>query len=143
MSAIENKKALAAACAELARGNAQPFRETLADDCVWHMIGTTPWSGTYRGKDVILGRLLRPLREQFADQYTNAASRIVAEDDVVVVECRGSVTTRSGKPYRNTYCWVCRMEDGKIRELTEYMDTQLVAEVLEPPPPGAGAAAGG
>jgi ketosteroid isomerase-like protein len=53
---------------------------------------------------------------------------------MVVVECRGHVMTRSGKPYDNTYCYVCRFgADGLLHELVEYMDTQLVAEVLEPP----------
>ena len=46
MSSIENKRTLAAACGQLAGELAQPFREMLADDCVWHMIGTTPWSGS-------------------------------------------------------------------------------------------------
>jgi len=139
MDASENKSRIRAVFAELEKGNAQPFRDTLAEDCVWRMIGTTPWSGTYRGKSAILSRLLLPLRLQFADRYTSAASRIVAEDDVVVVECRGRVTTKAGRPYHNTYCWVCRMEDGMVKELTEYMDTELVARVLEPPPAGAGA----
>jgi uncharacterized protein len=139
MEASENKRTMAAVFAELERGNSGPFREALADDCVWHMIGTTPWSGTYRGKPAILARLLQPLVAQFADRYTSSASRLVAEDDVVVVECRGRVTTRAGKPYHNTYCWVCRLEDGRVKELTEYMDTELVSQVLEPPPTGAGA----
>jgi ketosteroid isomerase-like protein len=51
----------------------------------------------------------------------------------VVVECRGRVTTTSGSPYNNTNCWVCRIADGKLRELTEYLDTELVATALAPP----------
>jgi len=47
-----------------------------------------------------------------------------------VVECRGQVTTKSGKPYNNTYCYVCRLQDGKLKELTEYFDTQLVVETF-------------
>jgi ketosteroid isomerase-like protein len=50
-----------------------------------------------------------------------------------VVECRGKVTTKTGKPYNNTYCWVCRLVDGKLTELTEYLDTELVATTLLPP----------
>ena len=140
METSRNKQTMAAVFAELERGNPAPFRDALAEDCVWTMIGSTPWSGTYRGKSAILTRLLQPLRTQFADQYRNAASRIVAEGDVVVIECRGRVTTTAGRPYHNTYCWVCRMEGGKVKELTEYMDTELVTRALEPPPPGAGAA---
>lgn len=139
MEASENKRRMAAVFAELERGNPAPFREALADDCVWHMTGTTPWSGTYRGKAAILTRLLQPLVAQFADRYTSSASRLVAEGDVVVIECRGRVTTRAGRAYHNTYCWVCRLQDGQVKELTEYMDTELVSRVLEPPPAGAGA----
>jgi ketosteroid isomerase-like protein len=48
----------------------------------------------------------------------------------VVIQCHGRVTTKTGKPYNNTYCYVCRMADGKMRELTEYLDTELVATAL-------------
>jgi len=41
--------------------------------------------------------------------------------------------TRSGKPYDNHYCYVCRLADGKLRELTEYMDTELAASALGAP----------
>ena len=76
---------------------------------------------------------MRPLFSQFADAYRNTATRIIAEDDHVVVECQGQVTTKSGKPYNQRYCYVCRMADGKVRELTEYLDTELVTAVLEQP----------
>jgi len=74
--------------------------------------------------------LMRPLFAQFADQYINTAQTFIAEGDRVV-ECRGKVTTKSGKPYDNQYCWVCRLEGGKLKEVIEYMDTELVAKVLE------------
>ena len=51
----------------------------------------------------------------------------------MVVECRGKVTTKAGRRYDNRYCWVCRLAGGKIVSLTEYMDTELVAQALEPP----------
>lgn len=41
--------------------------------------------------------------------------------------------TTAGKPYNNTYCYVIRLEGGKLRELTEYLDTALVKEALENP----------
>jgi ketosteroid isomerase-like protein len=50
-----------------------------------------------------------------------------------VIESRGSVTTRTGKPYCNTYCMIIRMRDGKMVELTEYLDTELVSAALAPP----------
>lgn len=136
MTPSENKQRMQAICGELEKGNGQPFVDAMADDFRWYMIGTTPWSGTYDGKNDVRTRLLQPLMAQFSGRYTNTASRFVAEDDLVVVECRGQVTTRGGDPYCNTYCWICRFDGGELKELTEYMDTQLVADVLGSPDSG-------
>jgi len=130
VSAAANKQLMQAIFAELATGNGAPFRDALAEDVCWTLVGTTRWSRTYRGKPAVLDELLRPLFARFADRYTNTAHRFIAEDDLVVIECAGRVTTTEGKPYHNTYCWVCRLADGKIQELTEYLDTALLASVL-------------
>jgi ketosteroid isomerase-like protein len=133
MSAADNKKLMQEVFAELAKGNGRPFQDAMADDFTWTITGSSPWSGSYRGKDVVLNDLMAPLFAQFADRYTNTAERMIAENDHVVVECRGRVTTKTGMPYNNTYCYVCRFAGGKLRELTEYLDTQLVATALDPP----------
>jgi ketosteroid isomerase-like protein len=126
MSTAENKALLQRIFDELSKGNSRPFVEALSDDITFTVIGTTRWSGAHRGKQVVLNGLLRPLTAQFADRYKAIAHQFVAEGDLIVVEFRGAVTTKSGVPYNNTYCWVCRMADGKIASLTEYCDTALV-----------------
>jgi uncharacterized protein len=133
MSAAENKRLLQDAFDELANGNGEPFMDRLGEDVRWTIVGTTAWSRTYDGKRAVRDELMRPLFAQFADRYTNKATRIVAEGDVVVIECHGKVTTKAGKPYNQTYCYVCRLVDGKVRELTEYLDTELVSAALGPP----------
>jgi ketosteroid isomerase-like protein len=133
MSAAENKQLMAEVYEELAKGNGRPFVDALADDVRWTIIGTTDWSGTWEGKEAVQRRLLDPLFAQFGTTYRNRAHRLIAEGDYVVIECRGDVITKDGRPYRNTYCNVFRLEDGKVRELTEYCDTQLVADALQPP----------
>lgn len=130
MSTAENKQLMQEIFAELAKGNGKLFVDSLADDFKWTVTGTTKWSRTYDGKQAVITELIQPLFAQFADQYTNTAHRFIAEDDYVVVECRGHVTTKSGKPYNNTYCWVCRISNGKLQELTEYMDTELVTSTF-------------
>ena len=130
MNAAQNKQVMQAAFDELARGNGKPFVDLMADDFSWTAKGTTRWSKTFRGKQTVLSDLFRPLFALYADQYTSTAQRIIAEDDYVVVECRGRATMKSGKPYNNEYCFVIRMADGKMRELTEYLDTELVTATL-------------
>jgi hypothetical protein len=133
MSASDNKALLQRIFDQLAQGNGKPFIDALADDFCWTVTGSTAWSKTYRGRQAVRDELLRPLFAQFADRYTNTAQRLIAEGDYVVVECRGRVTTKAGKPYNNSYCLVYRLADGHLKEVTEYLDTQLVATALEPP----------
>jgi ketosteroid isomerase-like protein len=133
MGAAENKQQMTDVFSELAKGNGRPFVETLAEDVRWTIIGDTAWSGTWDGRASVQIELLDPLFAQFASEYRAKAIRLIAEGDWVVIESRGDVTTTSGRPYRNTYCYVCRMQDGKVKEITEYADTKLFTEALSPP----------
>jgi hypothetical protein len=133
MQTATNKELMQSIFAELEKGNAKPLYESFADDVRWTITGSTPWSKTYDGKAAVR-ELLAALGAQFADRYRATARRFIAEGDYVVVEYEGAVTTKAGKPYHNTYCLVYRLAGGKIRELTEYSDTALIASVLSDPP---------
>jgi hypothetical protein len=132
-TAADNKQLMQAVFAELERGNGRPFIDAMADDFCWDIPGTSAWSRRFEGKRAVREQLFKPLFAQFATPYTNRALRFIAEDDHVVVECRGSVQTVRGEAYNNNYCYVCRFEGGRLRELTEYMDTALAEAVLAPP----------
>jgi ketosteroid isomerase-like protein len=133
MTTNENKQLMQEVFDELSRGNSRPFVDSLADEVRWTLIGTTDWSRTFDGKREVMEELLGPLTAQFGDRYSAEASRFTAEDDRVVVEARGNVTTKSGMPYRNTYCYVFCLTGGLVTEITEYSDTQLIATVLTSP----------
>ena len=134
MTPAENKSLVERLFEQRSRGNPAPFIDAMADDFVWRIIGTTAWSGAYVGKADIRERLTKPLYAQLTAPTRLTPSRILADGDHVVVECDGDATTVRGERYANTYCMVIRLADGKLRELTEYMDTALVDRVLEPPP---------
>ncbi|HTV92381.1 MAG TPA: nuclear transport factor 2 family protein [Verrucomicrobiae bacterium] len=133
MSAVDNKRIMQSVFEALEAGDGKPFVDSMSDDISWTISGTTPWSRTYSGKAVVQRELLRPVFAQFADLFTNRATRFIAEDDYVVVESRGRATTKSGNTYNNTYCYVCRFASGRMVEVTEYLDTALVERVLESP----------
>ncbi|SRR5258706_6336802 len=133
MTAVENKRLMQHAFAELERGNSKPFVDLIADDMVWITPGSTSWSGRYAGKGVIMNEMWGALRLQLEGRIRTIADRITADGDIVVVEAHGDNMTKRGQPYRNTYCMVYRFAGGKIKEMTEYMDTDLVAKVLAPP----------
>jgi uncharacterized protein len=130
MAANENKRILQNVFAQLAKGDGRPFVEAMADDVRWTIMGSTKWSRTYEGKKDVLTNLLGPLNAVLAPPNVIVAHRLVAEGDLVVVEAKGHNKTKSGAPYENTYCWVIRMANGKMAEMTEYADTQLIVSAL-------------
>ena len=135
-----NRQRIQHVMAELDKGNGKPFVDTMADDFSWTIPGDTPWSRTYSGKQVVVNELLRPLYAQFATPYISTTRRVLADGDMVIIEFDGRVTTKAGKAYNNRYCYVCRMEDGKMKDLIEYLDTALVSSALEAPSSSSSAA---
>jgi uncharacterized protein len=133
MNSMTHKELIQAAFDALAQGRTQPFADAMAEDFSWTISGHGPWGRTWRGKQQVRAGLMAPLFAQFADTYRNRATRIVAEGNVVVVECRGEVTTKAGRRYDNHYCYVIEMRDGRMHALTEYMDTALAEAVLTAP----------
>jgi|tagenome__1003787_1003787.scaffolds.fasta_scaffold20871307_2 ketosteroid isomerase-like protein len=131
----DNKQLLQRVFAELERGNRRPFIDTFADDVTWTIVGGTPWSRTYDGKTAVLEQLLRPLGERLTAPVKVTVRRVLADGDCVVVEADGEAATKAGHPYNNRYCWIFRVEDGKVRAITEYLDTELVAKALGVPAP--------
>ena len=130
MGTAENKKLLQDIFAELSQGNSNLFVESMDDNFQWTVTGHTKWSKTYAGKPAVLKELMGALQTALVGRICVTAHRLVAEGDIVVVEAKGSNTTKAGKPYNNAYCFVFRVADGKLQEMTEYMDTQLVVEAL-------------
>jgi uncharacterized protein len=130
MSAAENKQLLQRIFDGLDQGNSRPLVEAMADGFTWTVSGTTRWSRRYEGKQAVLNELFAALRTRIDGRIRNTAHRFIAEGEHVVVEARGHNRTRDGKPYDNAYCFVFRVADGKLQEVTEYMDTLLVASVM-------------
>ena len=104
---------------------------TMSDDVRWTLIGTTKFSGTMNGKQEIVEKLFKPIFAQLETPGSNVIDNIIAEGDYVVVQQRGTGRrTKSGKDYNNTYCIVYKIAEGKIKEITEYCDTELVTSAF-------------
>ncbi|MFD8244864.1 nuclear transport factor 2 family protein [Nocardia sp. NPDC059691] len=132
MTAIDNKRLLTEIFEQMSLGNTRALSDAMADDFRWVFPGDWSWSGTWQPKSAVLEGLLRPLMAQFAE-YRSAADMIVAADDRVVVQARAEAVTTRGETYNQTYCFVFRVADGKLREVVEYCDTALVERVLTRP----------
>jgi uncharacterized protein len=130
MSADENKELVRNMFAELAKGNAQAFLGNLADNVRFTIIGTTRYSGTFVGKQEFIDKVLAPLSSQLEGGITLTPETFIAEGEYVAMQARGKAQTKSGKSYNNTYCQVFRISNGKVQEVTEYLDTELVTNAF-------------
>ena len=130
MSTTDIRQSLQAIFDGLANRDGTRFIDALADDVNWTIIGHTSWSGTFRGKEAVLRDLLTPLRGLLVERSRTVASRIIVDGDVAAVEARGHNLTRAGARYDNEYCFVFRFAGGRIAEVTEYSDTDLIVRAL-------------
>jgi ketosteroid isomerase-like protein len=112
------------------RGDMDTCFGLIADDIRWTNVGTTSLSGVYRGKAELMEKLLGPLFGQLKQGIHMEVVRLVAEGDHVVAQASGTAETLDGRPYNNSYCWIIRIQDGKLAELTEFLDTELVTSVF-------------
>lgn len=130
MSAEENKQIVQKFYDASNGGDMEACFNLVSDEVVWTNIGTTSLSGVFRGKDELTGKLLGPLFGQLKAGIKMNVLRLIAEGDYVVAQASGEAETHDGRSYNNTYCWVIRLRGGKIVEVTEYIDTELVTSVF-------------
>ena len=130
MGAAENKQLIQNMFAELSKGNAEAFLGNMADNIRFTIIGTTKYSGTFNGKQDLISKLLGPLTAQLEGGISLTPDNFIADGEYVAMQARGKATTKTGKPYNNTYCQVFRIVNGKVQEVTEYLDTELVTSAF-------------
>jgi len=130
MGAAENKQLIQNMFAELSKGNAEAFLGNMTDDVRFTIIGTTKYSGTFNGKQELISKLLGPLSSQLEGGLTITPDNFIADGDYVAMQARGQSKTKTGKSYNNTYCQVFRIANGKVKEVVEYLDTELVTSAF-------------
>jgi len=130
-TAESNRQAVAEAFGHWGQGDSRPFFKLVADDVRWTVIGTTPVSGTYQSKAEFSKGALAGLSARLEGPIMARVRNVLADGDHVILQWEGSTKSRTGKPYEQTYCWVMRFGDGQIREVTAYLDTELVSAMFE------------
>jgi ketosteroid isomerase-like protein len=129
MSTVENKKLVQEAFAAWARGEGNAVFNLLADDVHWTVIGSTPVSRTYLSKREFFDGAVKPLGEKLAGTIQPTVRAVYGDDDTVIVQWDGRATGKNGTLYNQTYCWVMRIQGGKVREGTAYLDTELISQL--------------
>ena len=107
------------------QGNNKPFFDLVSDQVDWTVIGSTPISGHYQGKREFL-KATAPFANRLAGPITARIVDVNATDDKVFLQWEGSTTGTTGRPYRQSYCWVIDIIDGQVAKVVAYLDTEMV-----------------
>lgn len=83
-----------------------------------------------RGEREVAEEAMARLRARLATPVVFTFERFMADGDYVVLQARGRATAVTGLPCNNTYCIVARIVDGRILEMTDYIDTELITRAL-------------
>jgi len=128
MGASENKELVRTI---FASSNPSAFLDAMADDVKFTLIGTTKYSGSFNSKQELVAKLFEPLFAALDENGIRLTpDNLIADGEFVVMQSRGKATGKNRLPYNNTYCHVFRLANGKICEITEYLDTELVTKVF-------------
>ena len=112
------------------RGDSGPLFEHVADDIRWRVMGTHPLAGDYRSKEEFRRATYERLDGVLAGPIECHVTRVLADGGVGVVEWRGHATSVNGDPFDNVYCWIMRVRNERIVEVTAYVDSALVAQLF-------------
>lgn len=110
--------------------DAEGVRECFAPDGVTVAMGTTRFSGVRTLDQVVAG--VEAFKQMMPEGLKFTILSVSGDADRVIVEAEGNAVTCDGQPYRNNYCMVLTMENGKIKLANEYFCTKLADEVLWP-----------
>jgi uncharacterized protein len=103
-------------------------RDLFAEDATWWLGGELPLSGTWRGRDAILGDFLGSIPRLYRPETISLEiTSLIAEGETVALEWTSRAQTTSGEDYENRCAGVFTVRDGKIAAVREYMDTQYAA----------------
>jgi len=99
------------------------FFDLLAPEATWTITGTGDTAGTYR-KQALIDQVINPTSARLSTPIVPTVRGIWADGDMVIALWDGAATAGDGRPYRNTYTWYFRMQDGKAIEAIAFLDMQ-------------------
>ncbi len=106
---------------------AEVFLDALSEDLVWTATGSSPISGTYRGREAYIDGIYRRLDERLETWPRPTVERVVADGEWGVVEFSSTGGRgKNGIDYNMRYCWVMHVEGELVTEVIGYYDTSTV-----------------
>ncbi len=124
----ENKSRVRAFFAAMNKGDIEGFLRLYDKDGSCWTSGHTLISGTLTIDTITAGA--GAIFDAFPEGITFTIHAMTAEGDRVAVEAESHGIHKSGKLYNNLYHFLFIFRGDRILQLKEYMDTELVTDIL-------------
>ena len=112
------------------QGDIKAAFANMDDNVSWLIPGNLPGvSGIKKGKDEIL-KFMSGGGGLFPEGIKTEIRRTYCDGDTVVVELTNRGKVSNGNFYENEYCFVFELENGKVRRIREYVDTQKFMDTV-------------
>ena len=118
-----NKALVQASFERWTHGTGGPF-ELLAPDAEWTIVGSSPLSKTYHGRNEFLDEVINPFNARMATPLVPTVHGTYADGDMVIILFEATATTRDDRRYHNTYSWYLQMKDAQIVKAVAFFDTR-------------------
>jgi uncharacterized protein len=118
----------------LENGDGAAFFEHVADNVDWIVEGTHPLAGHYLSKKAFIEGTFAKLSQVLPNGAQLHVEDLLVKDDEAVVELHSLATAKNGLRFDNRYCWVVYFRDGVIVRVRAYLDSAMVARLLEENP---------
>jgi uncharacterized protein len=127
MSTERNIEVVKAFFAAAFGGDKDAMLALVADDIEWIVPGDDwPLAGTHRGHEG-LATLLKVEAEQMAMTLSEPREFIAQGDRVIVVGYAEGAVRATGKSFKDHWIFAITVEDDKLSNIREYVDTQALA----------------
>lgn len=119
----------------LLAGDLEGIRACFAPDATWTIYGDLPIAGPWHGRDAIVDDFLGTVGWDLFEAGSGPEFEfptLIGEGNTVALEWRVTARSAAGADYRNHYCGIFVVADGRIATVREYLDSDYAKRVLFP-----------
>ena len=127
---MDSKSVLDRYVASLAFGDKETVRDLFAEDATWTLAaGDLPMSGTWNGREAILGEFLATALSRYEPGSLDLEVHgMIVDGDQVALQWTTRALIRGGRQYENECIGMFTIRDGRIQSVRECMDTLYARE---------------
>jgi ketosteroid isomerase-like protein len=131
MSIEENVQVVKDFFAAMSSGDKQALLALVAEDMEWIIPGKDwPLAGTHRGH-AGLAATLRKASEEVAMTYPKPPEFVAQGDRVLAIGVAVGKIKATDKPFEDHWVFDITLQNGKLKSVREYIDTQALARASE------------